>query len=166
MTLVERMWEMIDQEFAILESDYMQNLTESDYNERDTLRGKLRGMAEMIALFMSPYFKDANEVTREVVKRKRMRDSGEAYETPGIGNRRFETPPNDPSKYAQSTQHSRPPAPKIEYVSKRQVDLSHNLTDAEVTAIKSQMETGMIAPDMLAGAFGVSVDVIRHLAKS
>lgn len=154
MTLVERMWEMIDEEFKELETLKAKGVGSEEYV---LLRGKLRGYAEMLALFMSPYFKDANEITREVVKRSKAEAD---YETPGIGSRRFETPPNEPNKYAVATQHSKPPSPKIAI--REQTVPQHNLTDDEMASIK---ETAVMMPaEHLAAAFGVSVEVIRYVA--
>lgn len=157
MTLVERMWEMADEVFREMNSDKMKNLTETDYYLKDTLRGKLVGYCEMIALFMSPHFASTKEVANEVVKRSTAEDG---YETPGIGSRRFETPPNEPNKYAKATQSQKPPPPAIKNVAMReQVKPEFNLSETDVTSIRD-MHT-MMPAEHLASAFNVSVEVIR-----
>lgn len=90
MTLVEDMWEKADAaytEFTELEL--------ADPVPIARLKGALRMAAEMIVIFMGPHFQTADEIVREIVKRKQMRDSGEPYETKGLGYRMYELPKDD-----------------------------------------------------------------------
>lgn len=152
-TLVERMWEMADEGYEKLIT-----ATEPD----DKLKGELRGYAEMIALFMSPYFKSANEIVHEVVKRWKMKEAGERYETPGIGARMYETPPNEPNKYARVSQATKPPPEPIVHVSKQ---TKHNLSDSDCATIRETMQAGMMTAEMMAPAFGVTPAIIRAIAE-
>ncbi|HEY6021860.1 MAG TPA: hypothetical protein VIY48_18950 [Candidatus Paceibacterota bacterium] len=81
-TLVEQLWAMMD--------NVMDEITKGgpslEYN-----KARARGLADATALFMAPFFKTGDEIVQEVVKRKKARDAGEEYETPGIGARRYES---------------------------------------------------------------------------
>lgn len=54
------------------------------------LKNLAHGMAEIIALFMSAYYPTWAEVSQEAAKRRAHRVRGEAYESPGLGARRFQ----------------------------------------------------------------------------
>lgn len=54
------------------------------------LKNLARGEAQIISLFMSAYYPTYAEVSLEAAKRRAHRIRGEAYESPGLGARRFE----------------------------------------------------------------------------
>lgn len=54
------------------------------------LKSLARGEALIISLFMSAYYPTYVEVSLEAAKRRAHRVRGEAYESPGLGARRFQ----------------------------------------------------------------------------
>lgn len=69
--------------------------TEGDIDGAQTatlseLKSEARGMARVISLFMSAYYPTYVEVSHEAAKRRAHRTRGEAYESPGLGARRFQ----------------------------------------------------------------------------
>lgn len=86
-TLVEDMWEKADRAFA----DFLEEGMSPDLAKQRG--GIVRGMCEMIAIWMPPHFTTGNEVGKELQKRRAMFEAGEQYETAGLHGRRFEPPP-------------------------------------------------------------------------
>lgn len=114
------------------------------------VKSAARGKAEIIALFMVPHFRTADDVSREAMRRYKLKQAGEEVITPGIGMGRM-IMPQTARTHAKPV--SSPPAEKPK----------HNLSDQEVKAIKKAAGDG-IPMDMLAQMFKVSVAVIRSLA--
>lgn len=155
-TLVDQMWHRLDSimdELALLpaieeprENDPNNSVSWlSDYiGAREfeaNLKGKARGMAEMIAIFMQPHFNDANEVAREAKRRAEARARKDTeYETAGLNSRRFEGPKGDLDKYKVN------PAKKSKALSK--------VSAEDAAKIERAYET--FPKDMLAKTFKVS----------
>jgi hypothetical protein len=85
-TLVEQMWEKLDADMAKLR----QNYDTSPHLEEEKLKARMRAIAECIAIFMPPFFKSADDVAREALRRYEASQSDTDYETPGLGQRRYE----------------------------------------------------------------------------
>jgi hypothetical protein len=91
-TLVEQMWEKLDYEIDQIagyrtSDGKMAFAIDSNYN-----KARARAFCEAIALFMVPFFNNADEVGREAMRRHGARMAGETeYETKGIGHRRYES---------------------------------------------------------------------------
>lgn len=85
-TLVEDMWAKADLAYAAMSED---GITSDEAKRR---QGVVRGMCEMIAIFMPPHFRTGNEVGKELLKRAANAAAGERYTSPGIGSRRYEVP--------------------------------------------------------------------------
>lgn len=58
--------------------------------EVENLKHLATGMASVISLFMSAYYPTPEAVSLEAAKRRAHRTRGEAYESPGLGARRFQ----------------------------------------------------------------------------
>src|SRR6266542_1056016 len=82
-TLVEQMWEKVDSAYAEL-------MSTDDLAEKTRLKGAVRMACELIVIFMPPYFRTSDEVGREVMKRHKLKQEGEQYETAGLGSRTYE----------------------------------------------------------------------------
>lgn len=91
-TLVYKMWEGADKAY-----DALQALKGADLSKTDEIalaKGVVTGYCECLALFMHPHFKTPLEVANEIIRRAEARKSGDtSYETPGLGTRRFDSPP-------------------------------------------------------------------------
>jgi len=169
MTLVETMWAILDNEF-----DKLIALNSERDGKNDDLRAfaqhRLRGMAEMTALYMSPHFRDADEIAREVVHRKQMRDAGQPYETPGIGSRRYEMPRYEPSAAHKETQTKRE---SIQELNARSVSRTHQQPKAKPTVkiVGIDAETrsaiaglkGFAEANEVATIYGVAVEDVETI---
>lgn len=88
MSILSEAWGALDLKYAEYKSQ-VKSLPES---EKARLQGEMRGMAEVIAMFMSPFFSTADAVGLEVVRRWKAKASGEQYETPGLGSLKYAFP--------------------------------------------------------------------------
>lgn len=165
-TLVEDMWHRLDSvmdELALTPEPKEPNENDpnnsvswlSDYiGEREfraNLKGKARGMAEMIAIFMNPHFTDANQVAREAKRRAEARARKDAeYETAGLKSRRFESPGG-----ADLDKYKREPARKSKALAK--------VTPDDAAKIERAYET--FPKDLLAKTFKVSEAEIDEIVK-
>lgn len=92
MKLVEQAWAQLDDQM-----DEMANLTQrisealAPASDLVEARGRARGKAEILALFMAPHFTTADEIRDEAIRRWQARQSGDrTYQTKGLGSRRTE----------------------------------------------------------------------------
>lgn len=91
MNLVEDMWLMADREYDKLQATHDgKPLLDGDKLQQQ--RGVLAGVCRCIILFMSPRFPTLQDVSKELNKRHEAGKRGEAYTTPGLGNRMFMPP--------------------------------------------------------------------------
>lgn len=120
----------------------------------ETDRGYAQGLAFTLALFMAPHLTTPNDVAREAKKRWEMKQAGEEYTTPGLGERRYEPPPGDHKLSRQTEQRAKvSAAPKPKRVTW--------LTDEQVEMVKAA--AGMFSAADLAGMYEVPVEVIESL---
>jgi hypothetical protein len=83
-TLVQQMWDLLDEEVNVLKGD--PTVGQIEYH-----KFRARAIAECIAIFMKPFFETADEIVKESIKRWQARQDGDTeYETAGIGARRYE----------------------------------------------------------------------------
>lgn len=143
MTLVEDMWEKLD--FAY---EQLLGTHSSEFKDVAFWKGQCRMGAEMIAIFMKPHFQTPDEIVREVVKRKQMRDTGEEYETKGLGYRMYELPKDDnkprqvkagPARIVVPSKLSSDDIQMIKFMSGAQTNQTiaelFDITEAEVKAV-------------------------------
>jgi hypothetical protein len=147
LTLLESCWEDADSIYEKLVEDETLN-----DQQREALKNQLNGMCRMIARFMPPIMHTAREVGDEIRKRKNMRDAHETYETPGLGNRRYE------SVNAQRAKEGRAP------VTTPAVRAAKVLTEQERKAIKFAAASGMFTVADLAKTYDVTEAVIREVS--
>lgn len=150
-TLVEDMWHKADAAYLRITEE---NLSAEELAKR---KGVVRGMCDMIAIFMVPHFKTADEVGRELLKRAAAHQAGEEYETPGLGGRRYEPPPGE-NKYLQNrstpaVKESTPPS-------------KSKLSEADTESIKFAFESGMFTKEQISKTYGVSVATVEQLVST
>lgn len=122
-------------------------------------RFKARAIAEALAILMPPFFTTGDEIVKEALVRWEHRQAGTDYETPGIGRFKWKRPPGvigDPNKPSWAKEYD-PSEPKP----KKKV--THNLSDADVTAIKA---AAAFPAEILATAYGVTADVIKNIQEN
>ncbi len=141
-TLVEQVWEMLDQSIDIIKKDPPDQLN-GEYSKHQA-----RAYCNVLAIFMKPIFQSSDEIAREGLKRWQMRQSGEDYETPGLGHLRY-AGLEDSKPRAKSG----PPA-------------TPSLSEAERTAIVNGFNSGMFTEQELAAAFKVTVDQIKQVVST
>jgi hypothetical protein len=140
-TILENAWIKLD---ALLTTLLDDNLEPED---KISLRNQCRGMAEILALFMSPHFTTGDEVSREAKRRYDSRKAGEDPGTPGLG----------PVKLAPARGVAQPT--QLPVTAAKPV---HKLNDTEVAAIKHAASSGFDPAD-LAKVYKVSVEVIKQV---
>jgi hypothetical protein len=141
LTIVETAWQKLDAVMDLIMDPAASTLPEQ------TMRAKYeaRGMAEIIALFMGPFFTTPDDVAKEAKKRWQARRDGDtAYETVGLGHLKYQAPPGGPRD--------------------KTVEPAHKLTDKEIAGIKAALGSGMMKDVELAKMYGVSVAIIRQVS--
>jgi len=158
-SILEKAWDMLDQEV-----DQIMAVRDRGAEITEGMKANSRGKAEILALFMHPYFENADDISREAMRRYKSRLAGEECITPGVGAGRLILPEGArkeaigkpvPSTIpdAQPAQPRRPAPPAAK---------KHKLTDEEVAIIKERLEGGFPV-DMLAAAYEVTPAIIRSL---
>lgn len=91
-SILEKAWQLLDEAMLDIKSG-------RDDLDRENVRGRARGIAEVLALFMPPHFRTPDEIAREALKRYQAAtaDPPQEHETPGLGALRYVFP-ND-TKY-------------------------------------------------------------------
>lgn len=152
LTTLEKCWIKLDSTMTEL----MEGKYENDPDEKIRLKGVCRGMAEVLAEFMGPHFRTPDEIAGEAKRRYDAKKAGEDYETPGLGQLRYQAPSGD-NKYAVTAKSNggiqRNPAPSP----------VHKFTEDEVGSIKFAHESGMFTVDQLAKTYKVKADVINKV---
>lgn len=144
-SLLEQAWEELDRAY-----EYMLSCTQPHQaDEINATREYMRGMSTILLLWMSPHITSSQDMAREVVKRKKARDAGEVYETPGLGIRRFDPPPGMVRMSAR--QRGNPV----------QIQPPAGLTPAQVVQIRQFKDAFTV--EQLAQTYSVSVSVIESV---
>lgn len=168
-TLVEQMWHRLDSLMDELGLNPKPEWPTNGFTQYDdpqekleeyvgacefhaNLRGKARGMAEMIAIFMNPHFTDANEVAREAKRRADARArKDDTYETVGLNQRRYEAPPTSSEVTRYKREPSRP---------------GSKLPVTPIEAEKIRAAYGTFPVDMLAKAYKITEKQVKEIAES
>ena len=103
-------WKLLDSKVDIIMSEpndpHGDNSVEAEARSR--AKYEARGIAEVLANFMSPFFDSADDIVREAVARYKARSSGADHETPGLAeeiwspNRRWDGTLYDEKKPVKS----------------------------------------------------------------
>ena len=146
-SILEKAWGELDRVVADLKSG-------RDDIERDFLRGKARGIAEVLALFMPPHFRTPDEIARESMKRWQAAtaDPPQTHETPGLGSLRY-TFPEDP-KYKTALA-------QVAETKRRREKGTETISDevrADIVRYK-----GLFEADQVANLLEVSVQTVKRV---
>lgn len=140
MTLVEQLWEELDR---ALDDFYA-----SPAEMREPKKHYMRGLSFSLTIFMQPHLTTQNQIAEEAVRRRDARLAGDStYQTIGLNERRYETPP--PSREGVPARKSTPPPP------------AKTFTDTEIATIKQSASLMPLAD--IARLYGVTEQVIRKL---
>lgn len=151
-TLLEQAWEDLDEVMDVL----MDGNLDADQVQR--FRGEARGMAKLLARFMSPHLRTADDIAREAKRRYDARKAGEQYETPGLGHRRQEPPPGSPVRTAPasvSAGRATGPRTKASKISTLSVE--------ERTAIKAALNSGLFEVKQLCDIYKLTPEDVESL---
>lgn len=116
-----------------------------------------RGMADVLAILMPPFFSTGDEIVKEALVRWEKRQANEEYTTPGIGKYKFRPPGAevvDAPSWVTKPEYEVPSGPRTKPAPK------HNLSATDQEAIKKQKAFPV---DILVAAYGVSADVIKYI---
>lgn len=148
--LLLQTWSLLDEAVVtIMEpGDFIQ-----DKEKKDSAKQQARAYANVLALFMQPFFTDADSVAREAIARYKARQAGTVHDTPGLAEHIWDMTKNwDGSERV---------LPGIE---NKKVDLHANertLTPEEVTAVQNALASNMFTSEQLAEMFKTSVAVVE-----
>lgn len=137
-TLILECWKYADQLYVMLDG-------EMHPDQRQQVRGELKGICKAISIFMPQYFPTVRAVADEVRKRANMREAEETYETPGTMTRIFEAP--------------KPAEPKVSVLERAKRVLDEDTRKA----IKFAFDSGMFSKESLAETYDVTVAVIEEV---
>jgi len=132
----------------------------------ERLKGEARGMAKLLAKFMVPFFRTADEIAKEARVRYEKRLAGEHHTTVGLAERAYEFPSDDKYK-------SKPPvikgpisapvaAPRKRAAPRKSPVLPFDPLSAEEKASIMKMK-GLMTEDELAMIYKTRASVIRAL---
>ncbi len=156
--LIAKMWTMLDDTMEVIMSE------DSSPEAKSTAKIRASAQAEMILVFMRPYFETVQDISREAKKRYDAHKSGDSvYITSGLGDIHI-LPPDAkwlPAKGGGYTSNPTMAATAGGRVANETPAVS--LTEAERNNIKQAIETGMFTDGELAKVYGISVDTIRSL---
>lgn len=89
-SLLEKLWDELD---AVVKQIFEWDKTDSFAADGlIKLKGEAIGLAKAITVFHQPFFTEVGAVSKEAAHRYKMKKAGEAYQTIGIAERRFEMP--------------------------------------------------------------------------
>lgn len=145
-TLLEQAWQILDSHMVQVQA------LSKEHPQREVWMARCRGVAEVIALFMPPHFRTADEVAREAMKRYQAAQSGEPRRTPGLGDLKY-TFPSDP-KYKS-------PLAQAAHV-KEKADKGLEPVDEKMKA-DILVGKAFMTPQQLADAFGISVKTVERV---
>lgn len=154
-SLLQQLWDEMDRTTeqlmnpAVMVEVQLPGTSEITSMSNEVAKGRARGIAHALSLFMMPHFTTEDAVVREAVKRYKMKKAGEEYETPGLGSRTYEPPPGD-AKLATAPARRQP---------------THNLDADQIAKIKMKADGGWDT-ETLAMAYAVSEAVIKSILQS
>lgn len=140
-TLVVQVWDLLDAD--------MTKLMEGE-GDKAILKASCRAYAEVLAIFMVPFFHTADEIAREASRRYKAKKADEEYETPGLGSLKYMPPLGSPERT----------------VPKAAPAQSKSMFDAKtLAAIKFASESGIFKVEEIAKMYHVTVaDIEKALA--
>lgn len=110
--------------------------------------------AEVLASLMSPFYPDRDAVLRESMARWTARQEGREHQSPGLAEAIW-----DPSSRFDGTPYSEANERAVRSGGAKPVPA--RLDDAKRNFIKLQLDSGAMTPEVLAGMFQVSIEVIE-----
>lgn len=114
------------------------------------VQAEARAYANVLAMFMEPFFTSADDIVREAVTRYKARQAGVQRDTPGLAEHIW-----DPRKDWDGSDKVLPnanPQPKV--------NLGRQLTSEEAEAVANALSAGMFTVEQLAEMFKTSTHAI------
>jgi hypothetical protein len=136
-------WQLLDSKVNLIMED-----TLNAAPEKSAAKNEARGIAEVLAMFMKPFFESADDIVREAVKRHK---GGPDHETPGLAEKlwsphtKWDGTPFDENKQKKS---------------------KSKLSDSDVQSIKDGIASGILDEKACASIFKVSIDEIKSVLSS
>lgn len=139
-------WQLLDDATATILGDPV------DHERFDTAKAQARAYANVLALFMQPFFNSADEVVREAVKRHKARRANEEHVTPGLAEEIW-----DPMKNWDGS-------PRVEFSSQPAKPKSvSKLQPQQEVFIRKAVGDGTMKAEVLADMFKVDISVINEI---
>lgn len=167
-TLVAQVWDLLDDSmYEIMARD--------DYPKKESDKARARAFAEVLAIFMVPHFRTADDIAREAMRRYKAQQAGEEYETPGLGTLKYMTPEAAHTRaegwyqapdggYTSDPKQAGTPVGKRRGQSHaRKQETESPLDEQAIKAIKFAGESGMFTVADLAKTYSVSAETIMKV---
>jgi hypothetical protein len=116
-------------------------------------KAEARAYANVLTLFMKPFFNSADDIVREAVKRHKARVNGEERQTPGLAEHIWDPTKNWDGSDRVSFENT--PKPKVSV-------LEAKLQPEQKVFVQKALADGIMDPAALAGMFKVSISVIEE----
>lgn len=116
---------------------------------------RARAYADTLALFMPPFFDNADDIVREAVKRYKADQAGTDHVTPGLAEHIW-----NPTKNWDGTERV---LPGVESKPRKKTEAKQTtLQPQQIEFIKKALADGIMQPAALAGMFKVSQSVVEQ----
>lgn len=164
-SILEDLWDELDKTYDTLSREH-------GPIPQENLKGRARGIAFAIKLMSKPYFETIEDVVKEAVKRKHIRDGAKPWEpTPGY---KFNPPP--PGTITRSAPMveapkermgtSRGTNPNTGRPSRRGYEKKKDLPAEAIAGIKQAVESGMFTEESVASIFKVTPEQVKQALAS
>jgi hypothetical protein len=148
-TVLERLWLELDTTMDSLMNIAGVPMAGTSAQESvEVLRIRARAQADTLAILMSPFFNNADEIAREAKLRWESRQKGEERITPGIAGEEYV-----------------PPAPKISATptpkKKMTKPTGKRIPESALVTVKQAIETKMFTVEQIAKTYGMTSEEVR-----
>lgn len=145
LTVIQQLWAEVDAAYQKFNND---NTLSAEQTTQ--LKGYMRGLCKAIQVLMNPRFSTEDHVVAEVHKRHVMKQAGEPYQTPGVGE------PLDIDRLMQPVTNRYAETKTLPVAAPK-----HNLPEEKVAKIKAAR--GKIPDDELCSLYGIKLAVLASL---
>ncbi len=161
MMLVEQVWKMLDDTMDELMALDAQGLSVTG-RDANVLKARARAQAEILAIFMQPFFTTPDGIAKEAGVRYKARRDGIEHKTNGIDHLYFKNARSEPQR-THAEMKADPTTQDRRNVKRPMTTKPIKLNDQQINSIKTAMESGMFPIEVLAKTYGVSVDIITEV---
>lgn len=144
-------WKLLDSKVDLILDD-----SQSAAPEKEKAKNEARGIAEVLAMFMRPFFESADDIVRESVKRHKAKVADAEHQTPGLAEKLWN--PN--------TRWDGTPFSEANIKSAGTTKTKSKLTAENIQSIKDGISSGILTEKDCASIFKVTVSEVKEALAS